>query len=71
MKWRAPGSGTRPGYGLQCLWMGRRAAFLGLAVFLVLVFVVAMALASTHDGCRMIMTRVVCEPGRTLVVPPV
>ena len=51
--------------------MGRRAAFLGLAVFLVLVFVAAMALASTHDGCRMIMTRVVCEPGRSLVVPPV
>jgi hypothetical protein len=51
--------------------MRRRAAFLGLAVFLVLIFVTAMALASTHDGCRMIMTRVVCEPGRTLVVPPV
>jgi hypothetical protein len=51
--------------------MGRRAAFFGLAMFLVLVLVASMALASTHDGCRMIMTRVVCEPGRMLVVPPV
>jgi hypothetical protein len=51
--------------------MGRRAAFLGLAAFLVLVLVTSVALASTHDGCRMIMTRIVCEPGRSLVVPPV
>jgi hypothetical protein len=51
--------------------MGRKAAFLGLAVFLALILVASMALASTHDGCRMIMTRVVCEPGRTLVVLPV
>lgn len=51
--------------------MRRRAAFFGLAVFLVLVLATALALASTHDGCRMIMTRIVCEPGRTLVVSPV
>lgn len=51
--------------------MVRRAAFLGLVGFLVLVLVASLALASTHDGCRMIMARVVCEPGRTLVVPPV
>lgn len=51
--------------------MGRRAAFLGLVGFLVLLLVASVALASTHDGCRMIMTRIVCEPGRILVVPPV
>jgi hypothetical protein len=51
--------------------MRRRAAFLGLAVFLALVLAASVAIASTHDGCRMIMSQVVCEPGRMLVVPPV
>lgn len=49
----------------------RKAAFLGLAVFLVLVLFTSMTLATTLNGCRTIMTRVVCEPGATLVVPPV
>jgi hypothetical protein len=56
--------------GYECDPMGRRAAFLGLAVFLVLILLTSMTLATTLDGCRDIMTRVVCEPGATLVVPP-
>lgn len=51
--------------------MGRRAAFLGLAIFLVLVLAASLALASSHVGCRDIMNRVICEPGATLVVGPV
>ena len=51
--------------------IGRRAAFVGLAVFLALVLYTALSLGTTLDGCRQIMTRVVCEPGAALVVPPV
>jgi hypothetical protein len=50
--------------------MGRRAAFLGLAVFMALILFASMTLATSLDGCRDIMSRVVCEPGATLVVPP-
>jgi hypothetical protein len=50
--------------------MGRRAAFLGLAVFLAMVLFASMTLSSGLHGCRDIMSRVVCEPGATLVVPP-
>ena len=51
--------------------MVRRAAYLGLAVFLALVLYASLSLGTTLDGCRQIMTRVVCEPGASLVVPPV
>ncbi|MGH8950708.1 MAG: hypothetical protein ACRDX9_04720 [Acidimicrobiia bacterium] len=50
--------------------MWRRAGFMGLGVFLALVLFTSLALASTHVGCRDIMTRVICEPGATLVVAP-
>ena len=51
--------------------MGRRAAFLGLVVFLALILYTSMTLATTLDGCRDIMSRVVCEPGATLIVEPI
>jgi hypothetical protein len=50
--------------------MGKRVAFLGLAVFLALVLFASMTLSSSLNGCREIMSRVVCEPGATLIVPP-
>lgn len=50
--------------------MGRKAAFLGLAVFLALILFTSMSLARSLDGCRDIMTRVVCEPGATLWYRP-
>lgn len=43
---------------------------MGLGVFLALVLFTSLVLASTHVGCRDIMTRVICEPGATLVVAP-
>lgn len=51
--------------------MVRRAAFVGLAVFLALILYASLSLGTTLDGCRQIMTRVVCEPGASLVVPPI
>jgi hypothetical protein len=45
-------------------------AFLGLVVFLALVLFASMTLSSSLNGCRDIMSRVVCEPGATLIVPP-
>lgn len=51
--------------------MGRRAAYVGLVAFLVLVLYTSLSLGATLDGCRQIMTRVVCEPGAALVVPPI
>ncbi|MGH8870613.1 MAG: hypothetical protein ACRDWS_01380 [Acidimicrobiia bacterium] len=51
--------------------MGRRAAFLGLAIFLALIFYTSLTLATTLDGCHDIMARVVCEPGAHQVVGPV
>ena len=50
--------------------MARRAAFLGLVVFRALIFYTSLSVATTLDGCREVMTRVVCEPGASLVVPP-
>lgn len=50
--------------------MARRAAFLGLVVFLALILYISLSVATTLDGCREVMTRVVCEPGASLVVPP-
>jgi hypothetical protein len=55
------------------MWVviGRRAAFVGLVVFLALVLYTSVSLGGTLDGCSQIMTRVVCEPGAALVVPPI
>jgi hypothetical protein len=39
-------------------------------VFLAMVLFASMTLSSSLDGCRDIMSRVVCEPGATLIVPP-
>lgn len=50
--------------------MGRRAGFLGLAVFLALVLFASVTLSSTHVGCNDIMRRIICEPGAVLVIGP-
>jgi len=51
--------------------MVRRAAFVGLALFLAMILYTSLSLAATLDGCHEIMTRVLCEPGASLVVPPI
>ena len=65
-----PRSPAKVGHALVMNVMGRRVAFLGLAVFLALILLASMSLSSSLDGCRDIMSRVVCEPGATLIVPP-